>query len=105
MRSPPSIEASVPSFFRNSETRGQTGNSGKDGTFSDIYLTRLVWLIMIGDFQGRETSRLSPSVHSPCRWLVFKRSVTHFVQEDDESMKPPSNVKTPAQYIASLPAC
>lgn len=28
----------------------------------------------------------------------------HFVWEDDESMKPPSNVKTPAQYIASLPA-
>ncbi len=27
-----------------------------------------------------------------------------FVPEDDESMKPPSNVKTPAQYIASLPA-
>jgi len=23
--------------------------------------------------------------------------------DDDESMKPPSNVKTPAQYIASLP--
>src|SRR6266853_986878 len=32
----------------------------------------------------------------PCRWLVFKRSVTHFVREDHESMKPPSNVKTPA---------
>ena len=31
-------------------------------------------------------------------------SVIHFVREDDESMKPPSNVKTPAQYIASLPA-
>jgi hypothetical protein len=29
---------------------------------------------------------------------------SHFVREDDESMKPPSNVKTPAQYIASLPA-
>jgi hypothetical protein len=25
-------------------------------------------------------------------------------RKDDESMKPPSNVKTPAQYIASLPA-
>jgi hypothetical protein len=36
--------------------------------------------------------------------LVFKRSVIHFVREDDEFMKPPSNVKTPAQYIASLPA-
>ena len=42
--------------------------------------------------------------HSPCRWLVFKRSVAHFVREDGKSMKPPSNVKTPAQYIASLPA-
>src|SRR5215472_15407208 len=41
---------------------------------------------------------------SACRWQVFKRAVTHFVREDDESMKPPSNVKTPAQYIASLPA-
>jgi hypothetical protein len=40
----------------------------------------------------------------PCRWLVFKRSVIHFVRKDDESMKPPSNVKMPAQYIASLPA-
>src|SRR5215472_7487856 len=36
--------------------------------------------------------------------LVFKRSMIHFVREDDESMKPPANVKTPAQYIASLPA-
>jgi hypothetical protein len=25
-------------------------------------------------------------------------------RQDDESMKPPSNVETPAQYIASLPA-
>src|SRR5262249_32416873 len=38
------------------------------------------------------------------RWLVFKRSVIHFVREDGDSMKPPSDVKTPAQYIASLPA-
>src|SRR5258708_16363276 len=59
---------------------------------------------MTGHFRERETSRLSPSVRGPCRWLVFKRSVTHFVGEDDESMKPPSNVKTPAQYIAALPA-
>src|SRR5215510_10593612 len=28
----------------------------------------------------------------------------HFARQNDESMKPPSNVKTPAQYIASLPA-
>src|SRR6266850_2545514 len=28
----------------------------------------------------------------------------HFSREHDESMKPPSNVKTPAQYIASLTA-
>jgi hypothetical protein len=41
---------------------------------------------------------------SPCRWLVFKRSVIHCAPEDDESMKPPSNVKTPAEYIASLSA-
>ena len=27
----------------------------------------------------------------------------HFVRKSDESVKPPSNVKTPAQYIASLP--
>src|SRR5882757_5051052 len=40
----------------------------------------------------------------PCRWLVFKRSVIDFVRQDGESMKPPSNVKTPRQYIASLPA-
>ena len=39
------------------------------------------------------TFRLSP-----------KFPVIHFAREDDESMKPPSNVKTPAQYIASLPA-
>src|SRR5215469_9927486 len=30
--------------------------------------------------------------------------VIHFVREDGEFMKPASNVKTPAQYIASLPA-
>jgi hypothetical protein len=35
-------------------------------------------------------------------WLVY--GIPHFVREDDESMKPPSNVKTPEQYIASLPA-
>ena len=28
----------------------------------------------------------------------------HFIRKDDEPMKPASNVKTPAQYIASLPA-
>jgi hypothetical protein len=42
--------------------------------------------------------------HSPGRRLVFKPSVIHFVREDQQSMKPPSNVKTPAQYIASLTA-
>jgi len=31
-------------------------------------------------------------------------SVVHFIREDDESMKPPSKVTTPAQYVASLPA-
>src|SRR5690349_24140633 len=34
----------------------------------------------------------------------FKPSVIHFVRKDGGSVKPPSNVKTPAQYIASLPA-
>src|SRR5262249_61389790 len=43
-------------------------------------------------------------VPRPCLWLVFKRSVIHFVREDDKSMNPPSNVKTPAQYIPSPPA-
>ena len=33
-----------------------------------------------------------------------RRRISRFVREDDQSMKPPSNVKTPAQYIASLPA-
>jgi len=35
---------------------------------------------------------------------ITRFCLVHFVREDDESMKPPSNVKTPAQYIASLPA-
>jgi Domain of unknown function (DU1801) len=33
----------------------------------------------------------------------FQSSVVQFVREDNESMKPPSNVTAPAQYIASLP--
>src|SRR5260221_12858821 len=49
-----------------------------------------------------------PPRHRRCsrhwHWLDFKCSVIHFGREDDESMKPASNVKTPAQYIASLPA-
>jgi len=49
-------------------------------------------------------ARLGLTRYSRPLWLVFKRSVIHFVRENDESMKPPSNVKTPAQYIASLPA-
>lgn len=32
------------------------------------------------------------------------RSVLHFVPEADAPMKPPADVTTPAQYIASLPA-
>ena|SRR5579862_9182658 len=40
----------------------------------------------------------------PAAGWFSKRSVVNFVPKDDESMKPPSNVKTPAQYIASLPA-
>src|SRR6266478_2933466 len=47
--------------------KGNRGESGTDGTFSDICLTRLVWLIMIGDFQRRETSRLSPRSVPPFR--------------------------------------
>ena len=43
-------------------------------------------------------------IPGPRRWQDFNRSVIHFVREIHESMKPPSNVKTPAQYIASLPA-
>src|SRR5215472_16692618 len=37
----------------------------------------------------------------PAGWFSH---VDTLVREDDESMKPPSNVKTPAQYVASLPA-
>jgi hypothetical protein len=40
----------------------------------------------------------------PAAGLLFKGSVILFVREDDAYMKPPSNVRTPAQYIASLPA-
>src|SRR5258708_39425755 len=36
------------------------GNSGTDGTFSDIWFTRLAWLIITGHFRERKTSRLSP---------------------------------------------
>jgi Domain of unknown function (DU1801) len=42
--------------------------------------------------------------HVPAAGWFSKLSVVHFVREDDESMKPASNVKTPAQYMASLPA-
>src|SRR5215472_14481599 len=51
---------------------------------------------------GRASRLLGLTRYS--QWLAFKRSVIHFVREDEESMKPPSNVNTPAQYIASLPA-
>jgi hypothetical protein len=56
-----------------------------------------------GRRQGPCTRLALRDTHS-CRWLAFKHPVIHFVRQDDESMKPPSNVKTPAQYIASLPA-
>ena len=36
--------------------------------------------------------------------ISTKRSMVHFVRDEDQSMKPAANVKTPAQYIASLPA-
>src|SRR6266852_5325215 len=62
------------------EIGGNRGRkSGTDGTFSDICLTRLVWLKMIGDFQRRETSRLSPgSPGSPParRTIVNARKVS-----------------------------
>jgi hypothetical protein len=41
--------------------------SGTDGTYSDICLTGLLWLVMIGSFRERETSRLSPLVPSSGR--------------------------------------
>src|SRR5260370_4103772 len=47
-------------FGTRGRNSGQTRNSGTDGTFSEICLTRLVWLIMIGHFRERETSRLPP---------------------------------------------
>ena len=53
---------------------------------------------------GSRSCGLGRETHSPCRSLAFTRSMIHFVRDDDESMKPPPNVQTPAQYIASLPA-
>ena len=66
---------------------------------------RLLVMTLRTDKRRRACARQGLTRYShPCRWLVFKRSVIHFVREDDESMKPPPKVKTPAQYIASLPA-
>ena len=57
------------------------------------------------DKRRRACARLGLTRYSqPLPLAGFQTSVIHFVREDDESMKPPSNVKTPAQYIASLPA-
>ena len=51
------------------------------------------------------TAELVAHARERKRFLVDNLAlIPHFVREDDESMKPPSNVKTPAQYIASLPA-
>ena len=36
--------------------------------------------------------------------MAFNPSVIHSVRKNDGSMKPPPHVKTPAQYIAALPA-
>jgi hypothetical protein len=38
------------------------GESGRDGMFSDICLTRLVWLIMIEDSKRKGNPVCSPSV-------------------------------------------
>jgi len=57
------------------------------------------------DKRRRACARIGLTRYSqPLPLAGFQTSVIHFVREDDESMKPPSNVKTPAQYIASLPA-
>jgi len=53
---------------------------------------------------GASARLLLRNIAAPTRWLGFKPSVIHFVGEDDESMKPLPDVKTPAQYITSLPA-
>ena len=57
------------------------------------------------DKRRRACARLGLTRYSqPLPLAGFQTFGEHFVREDDESMKPPSNVKTPAQYIASLPA-
>ena len=57
------------------------------------------------DKRRRACARIGLTRYSqPLPLAGFQTSVIHFVREDDQSMKPPSNVKTPAQYIASLPA-
>jgi uncharacterized protein DUF1801 len=46
-------------------------------------------------------------IHRPKQAVLMVTSTTIGIlerREDDKSMKPPSDVKTPAQYIASLPA-
>lgn len=53
------------------------------GRFPDICLTRLAWLIMIGHFRVRETSRLSRSVS------VRRKIANHRPQIASPS--PPSN--------------
>src|SRR5215469_7369134 len=53
----------------------------------------------------RACTRLGLTRYSqPLPLAAFQTFGIHFVRENDESMKPSSNVKTPAQYIASLPA-
>ena len=41
-------------------------NRGTDGTFSDVHVISIVWLVMIGDFQSRGTS-VCPRAH-PAPW-------------------------------------
>jgi hypothetical protein len=47
----------------------EIGKSGTDGRLSDVRVVSIVWLLMIGDFQSRGTSRVSPG--TPTRDPVF----------------------------------
>ena len=40
------------------------GGIGTDGTFSDVHVISIVWLVMIGDFQSRGNFRLSPGTQN-----------------------------------------
>src|SRR5260370_36642624 len=59
--SEPEKRPALPRFF----APGKSGEIGDRRNVSDICLTSLGWLIMIGDFQRRETSRLPPAPAAP----------------------------------------